>query len=369
MERQKILNPLTGRMVYADGVVAKSIPKMKKSVGVLEGAVKRTGTTKIAEKKEAVGKLSGAIKRRLAKKPKKIIYGWEDLPDDIQDKISGIVKKNEYERRGGKNVDDMREYVKQVSNYYGFGLEDKTIMDMDKGDLYDFAYKGELDFLIDDAFYKYKLSRRGRYDTYDRIGIYIYKDKEGRETDLQVIKGAKVPLKAPLLTYPDYGDNRKLFNYLVNHPVNTYSTYSKHRNTDKFVLRDFKGYYDAFFIFLGDDVNLNGSNSDDYELVTLVEVEYNDSFTDEKGRLIRAYAPSPSIPLRIFRVKIPRNKHKEDLHKVPEKWRMTNWTWALRMFRQDGWDYNDNETILEYKEKGVLKQISSRRPLPDIKKP
>jgi len=308
--------------------------------------------------KKSVGVLEGAVKRKLSKKPKKIIYGWEDLPDDIQDKISGIVKKNEYERRGGKNVDDMREYVKQVSKYYGFGLEDKTIMDMDKGDLYDFAYKGELDFLIDDAFYKYKLSRvRTTYDTYDRIGINIYKDKEGRETDLQVIKGAKVPLKAPLLTYPDYGDNRKLFNYLVNHPVNEYDTYSKTRNTD------------AFFIFLGDDVNLNGSNSDDYELVTLVEVEYNDSFTDEKGRLIRAYAPSPSIPLRIFRVKIPRNKHKEDLHKVPEKWRMTNWTWALRMFRQDGWDYNDNETILEYKEKGVLKQISSRRPLPDIKKP
>lgn len=99
MERQKILNPLTGRMVYADGVVAKSIPKMKKSVGVLEGAVKRTGTTKIAEKKEAVGKLSGAIKRTLAKKPEpapppqpRRVYGWEDLPDDVKDKISGIVK-------------------------------------------------------------------------------------------------------------------------------------------------------------------------------------------------------------------------------------------------------------------------------------
>jgi hypothetical protein len=95
MERQKILNPLTGRMVYADGAVAKSIPKMKKSVGVLEGAVKRTGTTKIAEKKEAVGKLSGAIKRTLAKKPEpKKVYGWEDLPNDIKYKISGIVRQN-----------------------------------------------------------------------------------------------------------------------------------------------------------------------------------------------------------------------------------------------------------------------------------
>ena len=95
MERQKILNPLTGRMVYADGVVAKSIPKMKKKVSVLEGAIQRKTTTKIAEKKEAVGKLSGAIKRTLAKKPEpKKVYGWEDLPDDIKVKISGIVKKN-----------------------------------------------------------------------------------------------------------------------------------------------------------------------------------------------------------------------------------------------------------------------------------
>jgi hypothetical protein len=58
MERQKILNPLTGRMVYADGVVAKSIPKMKKKVAVLEGAIQRKNTTKIGEKKEAVSKLS-----------------------------------------------------------------------------------------------------------------------------------------------------------------------------------------------------------------------------------------------------------------------------------------------------------------------
>lgn len=101
MERPKILNPLTGRMVYADGVVAKSIPKMKKKVSLLEGAVKRTGTTKIAEKKEAVGKLSGAIKRKLTKKPEpppppqpRRVYGWEDLPDDVKDKISAIVKKN-----------------------------------------------------------------------------------------------------------------------------------------------------------------------------------------------------------------------------------------------------------------------------------
>ena len=30
MERQKILNPLTGRMVYADGVVAKRAVAQKK---------------------------------------------------------------------------------------------------------------------------------------------------------------------------------------------------------------------------------------------------------------------------------------------------------------------------------------------------
>jgi hypothetical protein len=110
MERQKILNPLTGRMVYADGAVAKSIPKMKKSVGVLEGAVKRT----------------------LAKKPEpKKVYGWEDLPDDIKYKISGIVKKNKPKFNPGS--------VFQVNVYEarGTGDDGKEMYVMRVGDTFD----------------------------------------------------------------------------------------------------------------------------------------------------------------------------------------------------------------------------------------
>ena len=125
MERQKILNPLTGRMVYADGVTAKNIPKMKKKVAVLEGAIQRKTTTKISEKKEAVGKLSGAIKRTLAKKPEpKKLYSWDDLPDDIKAKISAIVKEN----KSGFNQDgfDGRDYAGggqgflRINDYIGY---------------------------------------------------------------------------------------------------------------------------------------------------------------------------------------------------------------------------------------------------------
>jgi len=144
MERQKILNPLTGRMVYADGVVAKSIPKMKKSVGVLEGAIQRKTTTKIGEKKEAVGKLSGAIKRTLAKKPEpenpepenpepKKLYGWEDLPDDIKAKIGGIVKKQ-------KSRFSMNKYIKDF--LYGTGLKN-PYNKLTDDELYDVLYKSD----------------------------------------------------------------------------------------------------------------------------------------------------------------------------------------------------------------------------------
>jgi len=118
MERQKILNPLTGRMVYADGVVAKSIPKMKKKVSVLEGAIQRKKTTKIAEKKEAVGKLSGAIKRTLTKKPEtKKVYGWEDLPDDIKEKISGKVRQGKIKDliKDIKDNDNLRDKVFEIT--------------------------------------------------------------------------------------------------------------------------------------------------------------------------------------------------------------------------------------------------------------
>ena len=41
MDKQKILNPLTGRMIDANGATAKSIKQKKGKVSVLEASIKR----------------------------------------------------------------------------------------------------------------------------------------------------------------------------------------------------------------------------------------------------------------------------------------------------------------------------------------
>lgn len=375
MERQKILNPLTGRMVYADGVVAKSIPKMKKKVSLLEGAIQRKTTTKIAEKKEAVGKLSGAIKRTLAKKPEpapppqpRRVYGWEDLPDDIKDKISGIVKKNEYERRGGKNVDDMIKYIMKVSNYYNLRLKKKTIMDMDKNDLYDFAYKGELDKMIDDAVKVGLVIRLEQIQTGDMLdNIITINGKMNENGDIKEF--------TELLTYPDYGDNLRFFDYLINHPVNRFTLYQNRKGG--FILH-------YFSVFLGDDI-IRTSNNDEYEIFTLVETHYSNDFIDENGKKVKAHNNSASIPLRVFHIKLPKIKENDfqyDIYNTDIKRKVENlrtWRWALEFLQERDMDYNERGDVLEYErpDKNVFPELyyahrnsfQIKRPVPDFKKP
>ncbi len=73
MDIQKVFNPLTGRMINASGATAKSVKQKQEKVSVLEAVIKR----KLTKKPEP---------------PKK--FGFEDLPEDLKGKISGIVKKN-----------------------------------------------------------------------------------------------------------------------------------------------------------------------------------------------------------------------------------------------------------------------------------
>ena len=217
MERQKILNPLTGRMVYADGVVAKSIPKMKKKVSVLEGAIKRTGTTKIAEKKEAVGKLSGAIKRTLAKKPEpKKVYGWEDLPDDIKVKISGIMKKDSIDKIGRENmIKELNNVFVLVEAYltYSDDVVNKKVMEeiiskyskLTDFELYDFLYRGGIKKEAIDFYNLGVLDQRLEDSRY-----YYYNDKRHREE--RDINGKLTP--AELKSLPDdKGDNLEFKKY------------------------------------------------------------------------------------------------------------------------------------------------------------
>ena len=129
MDKQKVLNPLTGRMIDANGATAKSIKQKKGKVSVLEAAIKRkltkppeppkpapvpetkTKRTYITKKKkeEASKVLQGAVKRALAKKPeppkpapKK--FGFEDLDEDVKRIISGNVKQNKSRKEMNKDL-------------------------------------------------------------------------------------------------------------------------------------------------------------------------------------------------------------------------------------------------------------------------
>lgn len=72
MEKQKILNPLTGRMIDANGATAKSIKQKQQKTSVLEAVIKRKLTKKPepkTKKEEASKVLQAVVKRKLTKKP------------------------------------------------------------------------------------------------------------------------------------------------------------------------------------------------------------------------------------------------------------------------------------------------------------
>jgi hypothetical protein len=214
MERQKILNPLTGRMVYADGVVAKSIPKMKKSVGVLEGAIKRT----LAKKPET--------KPETKPEPKKL-YGWEDLPDDIKDKISGIVKKQKSRKQMNKDLKNIFDIVIAVLRYedkYDIPIEveeEKHLKKYNKltdDELYDLLYKGGIKKEVID------LLNRSKF-------LKLWSQKWNSTREIQDFLTT-----AELRSLPDdKGDNLEFKKYYKNKYV-YFQLYYQHKSDDFFVL-------------------------------------------------------------------------------------------------------------------------------------
>lgn len=106
---------------------------------VLKAAAKRAAVQKEAgAKKEAGGKIAAAAKRAVVKKPeppkpaKK--FGFEDLPGEVKDLITGVVKKN-------KNRKDMIKDAKEKLK--GYKLPGYTKMTNEE--LYDWVYGGKLD--------------------------------------------------------------------------------------------------------------------------------------------------------------------------------------------------------------------------------
>lgn len=99
-KKELYVNPLTGRAIKTSGATYKKLMEKEKKTKTIQASIKsKKAQSNFAEKKEASKVLQGVIKRTLAKKPeppkpetKK--FGFEDLPEDLKVKISGMVRGN-----------------------------------------------------------------------------------------------------------------------------------------------------------------------------------------------------------------------------------------------------------------------------------
>jgi len=130
----KVLKAAAKRAAVQKEAVAKN-----KAGGVLAAAAKRAAVQKEAvAKNKAGGVLAAAAKRAMTKKPEPTKpdkkFGFEDLPGDVKDIITGVVKKN-------KNRKDMIKDAKEKLK--GYKLPGYTKMSNEE--LYDWVYGGKLD--------------------------------------------------------------------------------------------------------------------------------------------------------------------------------------------------------------------------------
>lgn len=91
-----IINPLTKRAIKKNGATYKQLEKKKNKVAVLENVLKaKKDKDEYDEKKQAGIILQSAIRRKNAKLPEKVEeqndnkVGWEDMPDDVKNMITG----------------------------------------------------------------------------------------------------------------------------------------------------------------------------------------------------------------------------------------------------------------------------------------
>ena len=143
-DKDCVINPLTNRPIKKDGAIYKRLlkkglldnPKTDCVINEKTGrAVRATGAVgKEVIKRDAGAKITGVIKRTLAKKPEpKKVYGFEDLPDDIKDKISGNVKQK-------KSRSSMNKQIKEFLYYTGLKNPYNKLTD---DELYDVLYKSD----------------------------------------------------------------------------------------------------------------------------------------------------------------------------------------------------------------------------------
>tara|TARA_B100000497_G_C7669619_1_gene404017 strand:+ start:960 stop:1823 length:864 start_codon:yes stop_codon:yes gene_type:complete len=114
------INPLTGRAITMTGATYKQLIKKKNKLAILENVIKANKyKDEYAEKKQAGIILQSAIRRKNAILPEKVEeqndskVGWEDLPDDVKNMITG----NYYESMNEKELRNILKIKQDENNF------------------------------------------------------------------------------------------------------------------------------------------------------------------------------------------------------------------------------------------------------------
>ena len=130
------INPLTGRAIKTSGITYKKLMEKEEKTKKLQATIKsKKAQSDLNEKKEAVNKLKAVVKRSTTKKPdppKK--FGFEDLPGDVKELISGKIQKQKKRKEMLKDLHNLFDYTNLDNGFKQF----KKLKD---DELYNALYK------------------------------------------------------------------------------------------------------------------------------------------------------------------------------------------------------------------------------------
>lgn len=168
------INPLTNRAIKTSGVTYKKLMEKEKKTTTIQAAIKsKKAQSELNEKKDAVNKLKAVVKRSTTKKPdppkktetlKKI--GFEDLPNDLKDKITEKVYENMTDKELLKYLKERMNKLKMT--YPGYTKFNRKLLIEAIKDTFDFQKKNNIKPITDDDF-KDEYKNKKRNEMIDEI--------------------------------------------------------------------------------------------------------------------------------------------------------------------------------------------------------
>jgi len=329
-----IINPQTGRAVKTTTALGKKLMAQAQQLDDEYNA----GAKLKAAAKRAVVKKPEPPKRAVVKKPEPPKpaekFGFEDLPGDVKNLISGVVKKNRDDDIKSKKKSKMERFANDLYSYYKLGRWKDSLHPVEtelasKTELYDYLYNNnELYEVIKSVYFKEAIKILGSGTT-KKVILEVKKDDKNNEKYLK-----------DLLVHKKYKDNKELYDYLLNHPVN--------KNKAEW-------YKNYFVSFLTEDYELELGNPKGLKSQTLTLVE---TMYDTRFKNIPAETPSTYIPLRVFHIKLDIDMSKGRLFKdvYPERFMgyyKRSWKEFLELAEggkyglYKGWIYDKKNKIID----------------------